>query len=174
MKYFGIVWQKLFDGKSWYPLPPLIHKPFLVPENNETRKRSPTKFFDTVRQIIFNGKSWYSPLLSIPYQKFSETQNGSLAKFFRSCEIKKFRQNREASPFLCLKLFDTRNLPKHRRVLLGILRALWDKDFSTEFSDIPSLMHKIFRYPKFSDTPKCSPTKFFGIVRQKILNEKSW
>ena len=26
----------------------------------------------------------------------------------------------------------------------------------------PSLMHKIFRYPKFSDTPKCSPTKFFG------------
>ena len=37
----------------------------------------------------------------------------------------------------------------------------------------PSLMHKIFRYPKFSDTPKCSPTKFFGTVRQKILNEKS-
>ena len=35
-------------------------------------------------------------------------------------------------------------------------------------------MRKIFRYPEFSDTPKCSPTKFFVSVRQKILNEKSW
>ena len=38
----------------------------------------------------------------------------------------------------------------------------------------PSLMQKIFRYPEISDTPKCSPTKFFGTVRQKILNEKSF
>ena len=30
-------------------------------------------------------------------------------------------------------------------------------------------MHKIFRYPKLFDTPKCSPTKFFGTLRQKIF-----
>ena len=35
-------------------------------------------------------------------------------------------------------------------------------------------MHKTFRYPKISHTPKCSPTKIFGTVRQKILNKKSW
>ena len=29
-------------------------------------------------------------------------------------------------------------------------------------------MHKIFRYPKFSETPKCSPTKFFGTETKKF------
>ena len=139
-----------------------------------------------------------------------------MAKFFRSCEIKKFPTKPWSFPLLCLKLFDTRILSKHRNVLLRILSALWNKNFSKEFSDIPflcikffdrrnflkhrsvfptkffgtvwqkvfdgetwyplpfSLMHKIFRYPKFSDTPKCSPTKFFGTVTQKISNEMSW
>ena len=55
---------------------------------------------------------------------------------------KKFRQNREASPLLCLKIFETRILSKDRSVLLRILSALWDKNFSTEFSDIPFLCIK--------------------------------
>ena len=67
-----------------------------------------------------------------------------------------------------------RFLSKHRRVPLWKLSALWEKAFSTEFTDIPFLCIKIFRHPEFSESPKCSPTKFFGTVRQKKLDEKSW
>ena len=45
-------------------------------------------------------------------------------------------------PLLCMKIFDTRILSKHRRVLLRILSALWNKDFSTVFNDIPFLFIK--------------------------------
>ena len=154
------------------------------------------------------------PFLSI--QIFSlpeifETQNASLAKFFRSCEIEKISTKPWSFP-LCLKIFDTRILSKHRSVLLRILSALWDKNFSTEFSDIPFLcikfcdtrnflkhrsvsqrnfsvlcdkkfstekrdttppppflMHKTFRYPKFSDKPKC-PQRNFSVLWEK----KTW
>ena len=34
-------------------------------------------------------------------------------------------------------------------------------------------MHKIFRYPKFSETPEGSPATFFGTVRQTIFDSKS-
>ena len=35
-------------------------------------------------------------------------------------------------------------------------------------------MHKIFRYPRFSETPKGSPRISFGTVRQKISDGKIW
>ena len=31
-------------------------------------------------------------------------------------------------------------------------------------------MHKILRHTKFSETPKCSPTNFFGTVWQKVID----
>ena len=31
-------------------------------------------------------------------------------------------------------------------------------------------MHKILRYTKFSETPKCSPTKFIRTVWQKVFD----
>ena len=102
----SVHWDKNFDGKYWYPPPPLIHKIFF-----------PTRNFLKHRMV-----PWRS--------------------FFGPVRLKKLRQNREASPLLCLKLFDTRILLKHRRVLLRILSALWEKDFSTEFSDIPFLCIK--------------------------------
>ena len=141
---FGPVRQK-FSTKPWCPATLLCMKFF--------DKRIFLKHQSVLQWNIsvqwgknFDGKSWNPPPSYpwniFPYQKFFETQNGSLAKFFRSCEIKKIRQNLEASPLLCLKLFDTRILSKHRRVLLRILSALRDKDISTEFSDIPFLCIK--------------------------------
>ena len=38
----------------------------------------------------------------------------------------------------------------------------------------PPLMHKIFWCLKISKTPKVSPKKFFGAVRQKFFNANSW
>ena len=36
------------------------------------------------------------------------------------------------------------------------------------------LRHKVFRYPKFSETQTGSSTKFFGTVRPKIFDGKTW
>ena len=45
---------------------------------------------------------------------------------------------------------------------------------TTENRDTASpLMHEKFRYQKFSETRKGSPTKFFGTVRQKTIDRKS-
>ena len=91
----------------------------------------------------FDGKSWYPPPLlfikffSLP-EIFWNTEWFPGEAFPVLWDKKNSRQNREASPLLCLKIFDTRILSKHRSVLLRILSALWDKNFSTEFSDIPS------------------------------------
>ena len=94
--------------------------------------------------------------------------------FFGPVRLKKISTKPWSFPLLCLKNFDTRMLSKNRRVLLRILSALWDKDFSTEFSWHPLVIHKILRYTKFSETPKCSLTKFFGTVWQKVFDEETW
>ena len=39
---------------------------------------------------------------------------------------------------------------------------------STKSRFPPPLMHENFRKKKFSETPKCSPMKYFGTVRQKL------
>ena len=103
------------------------------------------KYFGPVGQKLFDGKSWYHP--SLIHKNFFPTRNILKHRLvpWRSFSVlwdKKIRQNREASPLLCLKIFDTRTLSKHRSVLLRILSALWDKNFSTEFSDIPLLCIK--------------------------------
>ena len=36
------------------------------------------------------------------------------------------------------------------------------------------LRHEIFRYPNYCDIPKCSTTKSFGTLSQKIFDGKSW
>ena len=41
---------------------------------------------------------------------------------------------------------------------------------STKPWSFPPPLLENFRYPKFSDTPKCSPTNFFGTVWQKVID----
>ena len=96
---------------------------------------------------------------------------------FRYCETKNFR--RKILILLPPPFIQTFSIPEINETLkdstpTGIFGPE-TKNFRRKIliPPPPSLMHKFFRYPKFSDTPKCSPTKFFGAVRQKILNEKS-
>ena len=177
--FFGTVRQKIFDGKTWYPLVcinfidtpnflkhwrdayesfrhcetlkfwlkivicPLLSINFFdtrkIPENtrvplqNFSLRFCETKIFDKTvmppcyawkfsKKIFWNtkfvlqwksslqwdksfdGKLWYPPPLSInnfsPPEIFSETHNGSLAKFFRSCEMKKFERKVVIPPLL--------------------------------------------------------------------------
>ena len=101
------------------------------------------KYLGTIRQKL-RRQIVITPSPRLVHKTFFPSRNllkhnGSLAKFFRSCELKNFSTKPSSFLFLCLKLFDTRILSKHRRVLLRILSALRDKDFSTEFSDISFL-----------------------------------
>ena len=68
---------------------------------------------------------------------------------------------------------------KHRQVLANNKKSLLrkfsilsDKKSSTENRGTP-LMHKIFRYHRFLETQKGSPTNFFGTKRQKNAR-KTW
>ena len=104
------------------------------------------EFFGTVRQKIFDRKSWYSPPL-------------------------------------ILKLFGHRKADEtqHRRVPLWNSSALSEKKILTENRDTPSLLPPAppshpwtFSIPEIGETLGGSPQKFFGTVRQKIFDGKSW
>ena len=61
LRNFSILWDKKFEGKSWYP--PLLSIKFFDTRNFLKQKGSPTIFFGSVRQKFFNRKSWYPSLL---------------------------------------------------------------------------------------------------------------
>ena len=179
-EFFGTVRQKFFDGKSWHS--PAFYPNFFDTEINETLKGSPTKIFGTVRQKFFDGKSWYSPPPP-SYPNYFDTEINETLKdspppteIFGTVRQKILDGKSWYPPPLLHKLFRYRKISEtqHGRVHLRNFSALWDKKIRRKILIPlpPSLMHKIFRYPKFCDTPKCSPTKFFGTVRQKILNKK--
>ena len=97
----------------------------------------------------FDGKSWYlpPPLLSIKYfylpEFFWNTEWFPGEVFSVLWEKKNFRQNREASPSFAWNF----SIPEFFRNTEGFYYEFyrhWDKDFLTEFSDIPFLCIKFF------------------------------
>ena len=119
-------------------------------------------------------------LLSI---KFFDTRNqwnpkGFPYEFFRHCETKNFPQKIGilpcSPPPLIHKFLDTRNFAKHRRVPLRTFSVLWDKTFLTENRDTRPLLSLTFFGTRNFLKHKGSSTKFFGTVRQKFFNGKSW
>ena len=61
---------------------------------------------------------------------------------------------------------------------LEIFRHCETKNFLAEDRDTsslpPPLLSIFFRYQKFREAQKCSPTKFFGTVRKQFFDGKSW
>ena len=93
------------------------------------------------QEIVIPPPLWSIKTFSLP-EIFWNTEWFPGEVFSVLWDKKKFRQNREASPLLCLKIFDTTILSKHRSVLLRILLALWAKNFERKVV-IPPLLHKI-------------------------------
>ena len=80
-------------------------------------------------------------------------------------------------PFSSINLFATGNFPKHSTegFPCKVFRNCETKQFWQKIViPAPSLIASIFRYQKFSETQKGSSAKFFGTVRQKFFNGKSW
>ena len=74
-------------------------------------------------------------------------------------------------PLLCIKFFDTPNFLRHWRDDHEIFRHCETKHFRRK-NVIPPIMHKIFRYPKFSETLKGCPRNFSALWDQKLSTEK--
>ena len=93
--------------------------------------------------------------------EISETLKGSFTKFFGTVRQKIFDGNLWY-PLLCIKFFDTPNFLRHWRDAHEIFRHCETKKFRRKIV-IPPIMHKIFRYPKFSETLKGCPRNFSSI-----------
>ena len=88
---------------------------------------------------------------------------------------KNFRRSIEiAPPPLCINSFDTRDSPNQQRVPVRTFSELGDKQTSTKPWYPPPFIQNFFPYQNFFETQKCSPTKFFGTVRQSFPDEKTW
>ena len=90
----------------------------------------------------------------------------------RSCETKNFRQSHEAPLSYAWRLSVSEVIEAQKRSSTNF-SALWDNEFSREKSDIHFLWENV-SIPGFSETLNGSTTKYFGALRQKILDRKSW
>ena len=155
-------------------MPPLIHNFFSIPEIFWKTEGFLYKAFrfSPVRQKLLDGKSWYPhPLLSIKF--FSLPEIFWNTEWFPGEVFSVLWEKKSTKPWsfplLWLKVFDTRILSKHRSVLLRILSALWDKNVSAEFSDVP------FSCIKFCDTRnflkhRGVPQRNFSVLCDKKLS----
>ena len=112
------------------------------------------------------------------YKKFSKTQKGSLTKLLATVRQQIFDQRSWYSTLRQKVFFDTRKFLKDRRVPLRSFPTMTEKKFDKKTSYAPQsptlVIQKILRQQKSIQTQKCSPTKFFGTVRQQIFEWRSW
>ena len=131
----------------------------------------PWIFFGTVRQKFSDRKTWY-------HRKIRKAQSGSRT-FFLVLWDKKLRQNcyafqvRVAPPpvsHLCMEIFHTVKFSKHNSLPLKTLLVMWDKQKSTENSDIPFLCIELFDTSTFLKHPSV-PQQSFSLLWDKRLRQ---
>ena len=93
--FVSVLWDKKFRQK--HDLPPLSYAwKFSLKKNFWNTKVFSNEVFwySETKTFLPPQKSWYLPPSNLwnyfPYQNFPERQIGSLVKFFRSCELKKY------------------------------------------------------------------------------------
>ena len=156
--------------------PPLIQT-FPIPEIIATVKDSPTKIFGTEtknfrRKILIHPPPSFIQIFSGP--EVSETLKDSPTKFFGTVRQKNFdRKSWKSPPLLSINFFATGRFLKHSTegFTYQIYRHCETKNFRRK-NVIPPSMHKIFRYPKFSETLKVCSRNFSALWDKKFSTEK--
>ena len=166
--FFGTVRRKIFDGNLWYPL--LCIKFFDTP-NFLKYWRDAHDIFRHCETKNFRRKLVIPPIMHeiFRYPKFSETLKGC-PRHFSALWDEKFSTETCDTPLLCIKFFDTPNFLKYWRDAHDIFRHCETKNFRRKLV-IPPIMHKIFRYPKFSETLKGCPRHFSALWDEKFSTE---
>ena len=168
-KFLGTVRLKIFDGKTWYPL---VCINFFDTPNFLKHWRDAHEIFRHCETKNFRRKLVISPIM---HKNFSVPQifwniEGMPTKFFGTVRQKIFDGNLWY-PLLCIKFFDTPNFLRHWRDAHEIFRHCETKNFRRK-NVIPPSMHKISRYPKFSETLKVCPRNFSALWDKKFSTEK--
>ena len=137
---FGTVRPKFFNGKRDTP-PPFHPQNFSKPEVFWKTVWLPYEIFRHCETYKFRLKIVICPLLSINffrYQKLPGKQKGSFTKSFVSVLWdKKYGQNCDAPPLICMKIFEKRILLTHQIVQQWKILVQSDKKISTENCDNP-------------------------------------
>ena len=114
--------KKIFDGKSWYSPPPLIHKLFGYRKFSETQhRRVPLRNFSALWDKKFSTENLdTTPLPRPSYSNFFGTRNQCNSKGFpygnfRHCETENFWRKLLIlpPPLLSINFFATGNFLKH-------------------------------------------------------------
>ena len=158
-------------------MPPLIHKFFSIPENFRKTERFLYKAFrfGPVRQK-FLTKPW-CPLLRMKNSDkriFLKHQSVLVLQLNISVQWDKNFDGKSWYSLPYPNFFDTRNYCNSKGFPYGNFRHCETKNFRREILILPPPLIQTFSVPEISETLKGSPTKFFGTVRQKIFDGKSW
>ena len=140
------------------------------------QKGSLTKLFVSVlweRRFRQNRDSPLSYAWKLSLKDFFWNNEVFSNEIFRYSETKTSTENCDTPPPPYPSYFDTQNYFNSKGFPYGN-SSMWDKKFSTENLDIPPSLIQTFSVPEVSETLNGSPTKFFGTVRQKIFDGKSW
>ena len=176
LRKFSAVWNIKISTEN-RDMPPLIHSSFSIPEKFRKTEGFLYKAFrfGAVRQKV-PTKPWCPPPL-LCMKNFDERiflkQHQSVFQWNVSVQWdKNFDGKSWYSPsppliqiFSVPEIKETLKDPPYEN-----FSALWDKKFSTENCDTP-IMHKIFRYPKFSETLKGCPRNFSALWDKKFSTE---
>ena len=153
-------------------IPPIMHKIFRYPKFSETLKGWPRNFsalWDQKFSMEKRDTPYYAWNFSIP-QVFWNIE-GMPTKFFGTVRPK-IVDGKTWYPLLCIKFFNTPNFLKHWRDAHEIFRHCETKNCRRK-NVIPPIMHKIFQYPKFSETLKGYPWNFSALWDKKFSTEFS-
>ena len=145
-KFFGTVRQKIFDGKTWYPL---VCIKFFDTPNFLKHWKDAHEIFRHCETKTFRRKSVIPPFSSI---KLFETKNFLknsrilLRKFSALWDRNISSENRDKPPLFQKFFFDTRKLPETRRVPLQSFsfRSCETKNFDKTVMHRHLLCMKIF------------------------------
>ena len=166
LRNFSVLWDKNFDMKSWYslpPSPPLLSIKVFDTRNFVKHRRSPLRSFSVLWDNSFSIENRDIPLLSI---KFFDTRIFSPTKFFGTLRQQIFYRKSWYSPYRH-KIFRYVKLSETQGFLYEMIRY-WDKNFwNTE-----GFLYEMIRYwDKTSETQKGSSMKWFGTETKKFWTE---
>ena len=186
-KFFGSMKQTFFDGKLWYSL--LCIKFFDTAkflkhwsDAHETFGHCDTNNFRRKNMIPLLCRKFFVTIF------FLENRRGPSQNFsFRSCETKIFDRTvmlprSYAWKILKWKVFWNKKLFSNEIFWHSETKIFWTenrdkspshpyiKETSDKILKLPPLLLEIFRFQNFSETQKCSLTKFIGTVTRDFFN----
>ena len=156
---------------------PIMKRVFRYPNFSQKLKDAHEKFRHCVTKN-FRRKKVIPPFSST---KLFKTRNflktvGLPYEIFRHCETSKFWLKIVICALLSTIFFRYQNIPGKRKVSFTqcFVSVLWNKKLWQNRDALPLSMHEKFCQKIFSETPQSSAMNFFGTVRQKFFDGKTW